>query len=67
MVDIEMTWWKKALVVALAAVVGVFPAFVQLGHAQRVPESVFVLPAGEELPDEEMLEIEGEALWLKWL
>jgi len=56
-----MAAWKKAVVVALVALVGFVPAFTQLGYAQTLPEAVPVLPSGEELPNEELLEVKGES------
>ena len=53
-----MSGWMQ--VVALAAVVGLVPAFAQLSYAQALSEPVVVLPFGEELPDEGLLEVEGE-------
>jgi len=58
-----MAKWMTALAVAVAAVVGVVPAFAQVSVAQAIPEPVPVLPLGEELPDEELLEVEGECWW----
>ncbi|MGC8817578.1 MAG: hypothetical protein ACP5PX_07285 [Candidatus Hadarchaeum sp.] len=55
-----MATWKKAVVVALAAMVAAFPAFAQVTVAEEVQS---VLPAGEELPDTELLGAEGEAAW----
>ncbi len=34
--------------------------FAQLGHAQTVPTSSFVLPVGDELEEEDLLNAEGE-------
>ena len=55
-----MSRWMQMVAVALAAVVGLVPAFAQLGYAQAVPESGLVTPVGEELLDEELW-IVGEA------
>ncbi len=55
-----MSRWMQVVAVALAAVVGLVPAFAQLGYAQAVAEAVPVIPAGEELTDEELLEVGGE-------
>jgi len=55
----EMSRWTMVVAVALAAVVGLVPAFAQVSYAQSLPEPVSVLPFGEELPDEELLEVEG--------
>jgi hypothetical protein len=51
-----MATWMKALAVASAAVVAVFPLFSQLAVAQAVP-----IPAGEELDEVELAKVEGEA------
>ncbi|MBC7093158.1 hypothetical protein H5T53_04015 [Candidatus Bipolaricaulota bacterium] len=54
---------KKAVVVALAAMVAAFPTFAQLSVVQAVP-----VPAGEELDDVELAKVEGEAAPLvAWL
>jgi len=57
-----MTRWMKVAAVAIAVVVGVLPAFSQVTYAQAIPQPVSVLPLGEVLPDEELLEVEGEAV-----
>lgn len=58
-----MAAWKKTLVVALAAVVGVLPAFAQVSVVQAVParEGPVTLPVGNELTNAELLEVQGEA------
>lgn len=58
-----MARWMKVLAVALAAVVSVAPAFAQLSHAQAFHEPVLVVPAGDEVLDEELLEVQGELVW----
>lgn len=58
-----MAAWKKVALVALGGLVGLVPAFTQLSYAQALSESVSVLPLGEELPDEELLEVKGEWFW----
>jgi len=47
--------------VALAAVVGLVPAFAQVGYAQAVPaeQAPVTLPQGDELSDEELHAVEG--------
>ena len=55
-----MSRWMQVVAVALAAVVGLVPAFAQLGYAQALSEPVVVLPFGEELPDSELALVEGE-------
>ena len=57
----EMARWMKALAVALAAVVGLVPAFAQVSAAQSVPQSAPVLPVGDELVDDELNSIVGES------
>jgi len=52
-----MARWMKVLAVALAAVVGLVPAFAQVSYAQAVP-----IPAGEELDDAELATVEGEGI-----
>lgn len=59
----KMARWIQVLAVALAAVVAVVPAFTQVTTAAAVRESAQVLPVGTELPDEELLEVEGEWFW----
>ena len=59
-----MATWKKAVLVALAAVAGFVPVFTQITYAQTFPELALVLPSGEEVPDEELLEVEGEHSWV---
>jgi len=54
-----MSRWMKLVAVALGAVVGLVPAFVQVSYAQAVPESVPVLPVGRELVDDELCDIVG--------
>ncbi|MCX7750881.1 MAG: hypothetical protein N2320_05025 [Candidatus Bipolaricaulota bacterium] len=54
----------KVAVVALAAVVGLLSAFKQVSHAQGVSLLAQTLPLGEELPDAELLEAEGEGVWI---
>jgi len=54
---VEMPRWMKALAVAVAAVVGLVPAFAQVSYAQAVP-----IPAGEELDDAELATVEGEGI-----
>lgn len=55
-----MSRWIKVVAVALAAVVGLVPAFAQLSYAQAVPQAAPVLPVGEVLPDGELLAVDGE-------
>lgn len=55
-----MSRWMKVAAVTLAAVVGLVPSFAQLSYAQALPEPVAVLPLGEDVPDEELLEVEGQ-------
>ncbi len=57
-----MATWKKAVVVALAAVVGFVPMFACVSHAQAVPvnEAPVTLPVGDELSDAELLGVKGE-------
>ncbi len=63
-----MPRWMQVVAVALAAVVGLVPTFAQLSYAQALPEPVSVLPLGEQIPDEELLEVEGEFIdWLIFL
>jgi len=54
----------KALAVALTVLVVKAPVLAQLGEAQalQVPESQIMLPNGEEMGDNELLQIEGEAV-----
>lgn len=52
--------WMKVAAVALAAVVGLVPAFAQLSYAQTVSSSLVVLPVGDELEEEDLLNAEGE-------
>ena len=59
-----MATLKKAVLVALAAVAGFVPVFTQITYAQTFPELALVLPSGEEVPDEELLEVEGEHPWV---
>jgi len=47
--------------VALVAVVGLVPVFAQVSYARAVPESVLVTPVGEDLVDDELSDIVGEA------
>jgi len=63
-----MAVWKKVVLVALVAVVGLVPAFAQLSYAQAAPvqQASVTLPQGRELGDEELLDTEGE-LWLTLL
>lgn len=63
-----MARWMKALAVALAAVVGLVPAFAQVGYAQALLSPSVVLPVGDELEEEDLLEAEGE-FWklLEWV
>jgi hypothetical protein len=58
-----MATWMKALVVALAAVVGLVPAFARVSAAQAVQEALATLPVGDELSDEELLQTDGEGFW----
>lgn len=60
-----MATWKKALVVALVAVVGLVPVFGRIGYAQALPEPLSVPLDGQELSDEELLKVESELVW--WL
>jgi len=55
-----MAAWKKAVVVVLAAMVAALPVFAQVTVADKVQS---VLPAGEEVPDSELLGAEGEVAW----
>ena len=55
-----MAAWKKAVVVVLAAMVAALPVFAQVTVAEKVQS---VLPAGEEVPDSELLGAEGEVAW----
>ena len=57
-----MATLKKAVLVALAAVVGLMPVFVQVSYAQelQVQETLATLPDGAELSDEELIDVEGE-------
>ncbi|HNR24247.1 MAG TPA: hypothetical protein PKG50_02290 [Candidatus Bipolaricaulis anaerobius] len=59
----EMMTWMKVVAVALVAVVGLLPTFAQLSYAQAAPvqEASVTLPYGEELPDAELLQVDGEA------
>ncbi len=59
-----MSKWMQVVVVALAAVVGLVPAFAQLSYAQAVPvsQTAPVLPSGEEMDDAELAEVDGEIL-----
>ncbi len=50
----------KVVAVALAAVVGWVPVFAQVSYAQVVPSSSVVLPVGDELGEEDLLDAEGE-------
>jgi len=50
----------QVVAVALAAVVGLVPAFAQLSYAQALPSSSVVLPVGDELEEEDLLDAEGE-------
>ncbi|MEM4919227.1 MAG: hypothetical protein QW518_07815 [Thermofilaceae archaeon] len=59
-----MSRWMQLVAVALAAVVGLVPAFAQLSYAQALPEPISVLPDGDEIPDEELLKAEGEQVWI---
>ena len=56
-----MARWMQSLAVALAAVVGLVPAFAQLSYAQTTPapQAVVTLPRGDELSDEDLLGVEG--------
>jgi hypothetical protein len=58
------TRWMKVLVIVLAGLMAVFPAFTQVAVAQTVPaqkqEARVILPQGEELSDAELQEAEGE-------
>ncbi|MGD9840234.1 MAG: hypothetical protein AB7U87_00770 [Candidatus Bipolaricaulis sp.] len=51
----------KAFAMALAAVVGLVPAFAQLSYAQALPSSPVVLPVGDELEDTTLAGVDGEA------
>jgi len=57
-----MATWKKVVLVGLAAVVGWVPTIAQLSYAQeiQVQGASAVLPDGDELPDEELVSVEGE-------
>ena len=69
-----MSRWMQMVAVALVAVVGLVPAFAQVGYAQVLPSSSVVLPVGDELGEEDLLDAEGEfwhwivaaALGLAW-
>ncbi|MBC7220012.1 hypothetical protein H5T55_00760 [Candidatus Bipolaricaulota bacterium] len=50
----------QVLAVALAAVVGLVPVFAPLGYAQVLPSPSVVLPVGDELEEEDLLDAEGE-------
>jgi len=50
----------KVVAVALAAVVGLVPVFAQLGYAQVLSSPSVVLPVGDELEEEDLLDVEGE-------
>ncbi|MBC7093434.1 hypothetical protein H5T53_05465 [Candidatus Bipolaricaulota bacterium] len=54
---------KKAVVVALAAVVGIVPVFAQMGAVQPAQEAQPCLPIGQECSDDELLTVEGEIAW----
>ncbi len=49
--------WVKVL--ALAALVSLAPVFAQVGYAQAVREFFLVIPFGEKLSDQQLLEVEG--------
>lgn len=66
--------WMKVLVLFLAGLMAVFPAFTQVAVAQTVPaqeqeapisvkEDSVPLPQGRELGDEELLQADGEFFW----
>ncbi len=55
-----MARWMKILAVALAAVVGLGSTVTQLGRAQTCSSSAVILPIGDELEEEELLDAEGE-------
>ena len=56
-----MSKWMQVVAMALAAVVGLVPAFAQLSYAQAVPSSPVVLPVGDELEDTTLAGVDGEA------
>ena len=53
---IGMSRWMQVVAVALASVVGLVPAFAQVTYAQAVQ-----IPQGDELADDDLAAIEGEA------
>jgi uncharacterized protein YneF (UPF0154 family) len=59
-----MATWKKAVLVAFACLVPSLWVLSQVAHAQEIAQIVQVLPGVEELPDEELIEVEGELWWL---
>ena len=50
----------KAVLVALVGAIGLVSVLFYDSYAQTVPDSPQVLPAGEELPDEQLKVVEGE-------
>jgi hypothetical protein len=65
----KQTRWMKVLVLFLAGLMAVFPAFTQVAVAQTAPAQTkplptqkagVILPQGEELSDAELQEAEGE-------
>ncbi len=54
-----MSSWIKIVAVALAAAVGFVHAFAQLNYTQAAHASA-VLSVGDELEEEDLLEVEGE-------
>ncbi len=58
-----MATWIKGLAVALAAMVGLVPAFAQVSYAWAVSvqQVTVTLPQGDELSDGELFEVDGEA------
>ncbi len=58
-----MSRWMQVVAVALAAVVGLVPAFAQPGYGYAVPaeQPLVILPHGGELSNTELLDVDGEA------
>lgn len=64
-----MATWKKALVVILAALVGVVPVFARISEGSSVTQPFpsqksIPLPQGDEMASNELLQVEGEIWWL---
>jgi hypothetical protein len=53
----------RLLAILLSFALVVAPVFSQFGGAMNAPSETLVLPAGEEIPNEELLEIEGAWFW----